>query len=205
MVKRIGILGDIGSGKSFIANQFGYPVFNADKEVNKIYSKNRSCFNKLKKKLPKYIRSYPINKIELSNAILADNKNLRKIVNIVHPIIRKKLIFFLKKNLKKKIVILDIPLLIENKLNKKKDLLVFVEAEKIEVNLRLKKRINYNKKLLDNFKKIQKPLAFKKKLSTYVIKNNFKLSTIKKRVRIIKKQILNERSSSWYRNNWLAS
>ena len=102
MVKRIGILGDIGSGKSFVANQFGYPVFNADKEVNKIYSKNRSCFNKLKKKLPKYIRSYPINKIELSNAILADNKNLRKIVNIVHPIIRKKLIFFFKKNLKKK-------------------------------------------------------------------------------------------------------
>ena len=130
MVKRIGILGDIGSGKSFVANQFGYPVFNADKEVNKIYSKNRSCFNKLKKKLPKYIRSYPINKIELSNAILADNKNLRKIVNIVHPIIRKKLIFFLKKNLKKKIVILDIPLLIENKLNEKNDILIYIDAKK---------------------------------------------------------------------------
>ena len=39
MVKKIGILGDIGSGKSFIAKQFGYPVFNADKEVNKIYKK----------------------------------------------------------------------------------------------------------------------------------------------------------------------
>ena len=34
MVKVIGILGDIGSGKSFVAKQFGYPVFNADKEVN---------------------------------------------------------------------------------------------------------------------------------------------------------------------------
>ena len=120
MVKRIGILGDIGSGKSFVARQFGYPIFNADKEVNKIYSKNRTCFKKLKKKLPKYIKSYPINKTYLSNAILEDNRNLKKIVNIVHPLIRKKLNFFLKKNFKKKIVILDIPLLIENKLNKKK-------------------------------------------------------------------------------------
>ena len=196
MIKRIGILGDIGSGKSFVANQFGYPVFNADKEVNKIYKKNKTCFNKLRNKLPKYIKSYPINKIELSNAILADNKNLKKIVNIVHPIIRKKLIFFLKKNLKKKTVILDIPLLIENKLNKKNDILVFVQAKKKEINLRLKKRTNYNKKILENFKKIQKPLALKKKLSTYVIKNNFKLSTIKKNIKLIKYKIINERNST---------
>ena len=196
MVRRIGILGDIGSGKSFVARQFGYPIFNADKEVNKIYSKNRTCFKKLKKKLPKYIKSYPINKTDLSNAILEDNRNLKKIVNIVHPLIRKKLNSFLKKNFKKKIVILDIPLLIENKLNKKKDILVFVEAKKKEINLRLKKRINYNKKLLDNFRKIQKPLAFKKKLSTYIIKNNFKLSTIKKNIKIIKYKIINERNST---------
>ena len=37
---RIGILGDIGSGKSYVANQFGYPVFNADHEVSKLYKKN---------------------------------------------------------------------------------------------------------------------------------------------------------------------
>ena len=91
---------------------------------------------------------------------------------------------------------MDIPLLIENKLNKKKDILVFVEAKKEIINLRLKKRINYNKKIIENFRNIQKPLAIKKKLSTYVIKNNFKLSTIKKRVKIIKKNILNERNST---------
>ena len=33
---RVGILGDIGSGKSYVANQFGYPVFNADQEVSKL-------------------------------------------------------------------------------------------------------------------------------------------------------------------------
>ena len=58
----IGILGDIGSGKSFIAKNFGYPVFNADDEVAKLYEKDKKIFNKLKKILPKYIHSYPIQK-----------------------------------------------------------------------------------------------------------------------------------------------
>ena len=193
---KIGILGDIGSGKSFIARQFGCPVFNADKEVNKIYKKNRHCYKKLRDKLPKYIKSYPINKIELSKAIIANNKNLRKVVNIVHPIVRKEMNFFLKRNNKRKMVVLDIPLLIENKLNKKKDILIFIDTKKKEINSRLKKRINYNKKLIDNFRKIQKPLVFKKKLSTYIIKNNFKLLTIKKRVKLIKADIINERNST---------
>ena len=48
---KIGILGDIGSGKSYVAKQFGFPVFDADVEVTKIYKKNRTCFNKLKNKL----------------------------------------------------------------------------------------------------------------------------------------------------------
>ena len=41
MVKKIGILGDIGSGKSYVAKLFGYPVFNADFEVAKLYKKDR--------------------------------------------------------------------------------------------------------------------------------------------------------------------
>ena len=66
---KIGILGDIGSGKSYIAKNFGYPVFNADVEVGKLYKKNKKIFNKLKKALPKYIYSFPIKKNEISNAI----------------------------------------------------------------------------------------------------------------------------------------
>ena len=124
MNKAIGILGDIGSGKSFVAKQFGYPVFNADKEVTKIYKNSKSCFRKLRNKLPKYIKSYPINKTELTRAVLANKNNLKKIVKIVHPLIRVKMNHFLKKNMGKKFVVLDIPLLIENKLNKKKDILI---------------------------------------------------------------------------------
>ena len=196
MIQRIGILGDIGSGKSLVAKQFGFPVFNADEVVNKIYKKNRSCYKKLRNKLHKYIKSYPINKIELSKAIISNKKNLQTIVNIVHPIVRKEMNLFFKKNKNHKIVILDIPLLIENKLNNKGDILIFVEAKKKEINQRLIKRINYNKKLIGNLRKIQKPLTVKKKLSTYIIKNNFKLITVKKNVKLIKDKILHERNST---------
>ena len=94
---RIGILGDIGSGKSYIAQNFGYPVFNADYEVSKLYQQNKNVFNKLKIKLPKYIHSFPVEKMEITNAILANKNNLKKIVKIVHVEIRKKLNNFLKK------------------------------------------------------------------------------------------------------------
>ena len=71
---RIGIVGDIGSGKSYVAKQFGYPVFNADFEVNKIYKKNKKCFIKLKKIFPNYISSFPIKKNEIAKAILKKKK-----------------------------------------------------------------------------------------------------------------------------------
>ena len=196
MVKVIGILGDIGSGKSFIAKQFNCPVFNADKEVNKIYKKNKSCYKKLINKLPKYIKSYPINKTEITRAILANKNNIKKIVSIVHPLVRKKMNDFLKKNKEKKLVILDVPLLIENNLYKKEDILIFIDSKRNQINSRLKKRKNYNRKIIENFRKMQRKLSHKKKLSTYIIKNDFKLLTIKKRVKFIKKRILNERNSS---------
>ena len=54
---RIGILGDIGAGKSYAAKNFGYPIFDADQEVSKLYKSDKKIFNKLKKKLPKFIYS----------------------------------------------------------------------------------------------------------------------------------------------------
>ena len=94
---RIGILGDIGSGKSFVASNFGYPVFNADKEVIKLYKLDKKLYFNLKKKLPEYIFSFPINKSEISKAIISRPENLKKIVKIVHKEVRKKMNFFIVK------------------------------------------------------------------------------------------------------------
>jgi len=96
---------------------------------------------------------------------------------------------FLRKNKKKKFIILDIPLLLENKINKKNDILIFVQSKKSKILKRLKKRKNFNKKLFNKFKKIQLPLDYKKKKSQYIIKNDFTNKTIKKYVRSILKEI----------------
>jgi len=187
---KIGIVGDIGSGKSYVAKLFGYPVFNADNEVSKLYKKDKKIFRKLKIKLPKYIHSFPVNKNEIGKAILENKKNLKKIVDIVHLAIRKKMNLFLRKNIKKKIVILDIPLLMENKINRKGDVLIFIQSKKTEVLKRLKKRQNFNLKLFNRFKKIQLPLEYKKRKSTYIIKNNFTKNSVKVGVKNILKEIL---------------
>jgi len=193
---KIGILGDIGSGKSFIAKQFRSPIFDADKEVRKIYKNDKSCYKKIKKKFPRFIKSKTIKKNELGFAIKANKKNLKKISNIVHPIVRKRMNLFLKKNRHKKMVILDIPLLVENKLYDKKFFLIFVQSKINEINKRLKKRPFYNKNIIDDLRKSQKPLSYKKKISNYVIKNNFKPLSLRKEIKKIKRKILNERSSS---------
>jgi dephospho-CoA kinase len=186
---KIGILGDIGSGKSYVAQNFGYPVFNADYEVAKLYQLNKNIFIKLKASLPKYIYSFPIKKIEISNAILANKNNLNKIIKIVHAEIRKKMNTFLKKYKNKKIVILDIPLLLENKINKQIDVLIFVQSKQSDILKRLKKRKNFNKKLLKKFKAIQYSIDYKKKKSNFIIKNNFTKKSVNNAIKSILKEI----------------
>jgi dephospho-CoA kinase len=186
---KIGIVGNIGSGKSYVAKNFGYPIFDADYEVAKLYKTNKKIYNKLKKILPKYICSYPIKKKEIINAILASKKNLKKIIKIIHVEVKKKMKFFLKKNEKQKIVILDIPLLLENKINNKKDILIFVESKKIDICKRLKKRKNFNQKLLKKFKSIQLPISYKKKKSQFIIKNDFTKKSVRNDIKNILKEI----------------
>ena len=187
---KIGILGEIGSGKSFVAKSFGYPVFNADFEVSKLYKKNKNIFVKLNKVLPKYIISFPIKKNEITEAILSNKSNLKKISNIVHKEVRKKMNLFLKLNKNKKVIILDIPLLMENKIYNKKDILVFVDSKKSDIIKKLKKRSNFNTKLYSELKKIQFTSVYKKKRSNFIIKNNFKKETIKREVKKILAKVL---------------
>ena len=140
--------------------------------------------------MPKYIKSFPINKIEITEAILANKKNLKKIIKIVHFEIKKKMKIFLKNKKNKKIIILDIPLLMENNINKKNDILVFVQSKKVDILKRLKKRKNINLKLIKKFRNIQLPLAYKKKKSQFIIRNDFTKKTVKKKINDILENVL---------------
>ena len=178
---RIGILGDIGSGKTYVANNLGFPVFNADKEVEIIYKKNKRIFIKLKKRLPKYFSKFPIKKKEVLKAILDNEQNLKKITKIIHAEVRNKMHHFLKKNINKKFVVLDIPLLLENRINRKNDILIFVQSKKKDILKKLKKR--------KNFKNLQLPLDYKKKKSNFIIKNNFSSKSVNIEINNILKKL----------------
>ena len=189
---RLAIVGDIGSGKSYVAKLLGFPVFDADAAVSKIYKNNSKCFMRLKRKMPKFIKSYPINKSEISKAILSNKNNLKKITKIVHPLVRLKMLSFIRKNKKSRAIVLDIPLYFENKINKKGDIIVFVDAKKSQINNQLKRRPKFNIKILKKFKEIQLPIQVKKRKSNFIIKNNFKNASLLKSVNILKKTILNK-------------
>ncbi len=191
---KIAIVGEIGSGKTFISKLFGYPVFNADDEVVEIYKKNRKCFNKLKKKFPKQINSFPIKKKCLIDIILKKKYNIKIINKIVHPMVRLRMNNFLKKNKNKKAVVLDIPLFLENNLNKKKDNIIFVNSKIKDIKKKILKR-NMNHKLIETLRTFQLSKEIKKKKSNYIINNNFKINKVKKDVKIIREKILkNERN-----------
>ena len=91
----------------------------------------KSALLNLKNYYLTYIISFPIKKTELLKAIMINQFNLKKIIKVIHPEVRIKMNKFLIKNRNKKIVVLDIPLLLENKINKKNDILIFVDAKKI--------------------------------------------------------------------------
>ena len=142
-------------------------------------------------KFDKYQLTFPLKK-DLGKIILDNNKNITELNKVVHPLVRKEINFFYKKNKYKKIVVLDIPLLLENNIFDKNFILVFVDSNKKQILKRLKKRKNYNSKIFKILQKIQLPVEFKRKKKDYIIKNNFIKSSIKKNVKLLKKNLFNK-------------
>tara|TARA_B100000989_G_C19335586_1_gene382757 strand:+ start:123 stop:710 length:588 start_codon:yes stop_codon:yes gene_type:complete len=193
---RIVLVGDIGSGKTHISKLFQTPYFSADKEVKKIYKRSRKCFIFLRKKFPNFIKTFPIKKKELTSVIKNNIFDLKKIGIVVHPFVRKRLKKFLEKNKNEKIVLLDIPLYLENKMYQKGDVIIFLKTKRKDVVKRLKKRKNFNKNMLRVLRKFQLTLKQKQEKSNYILVNNYNSANIKNKIKILKDKILNDRSSS---------
>ena len=117
-----------------------------------------------------------------------DSNNLKKLGRIIHPFVNKELNKFLKKN-KKKNLVLDIPLLLENKIRLSKLIYVFISSKKADILKKIRKRPNFNKKIYNIMKKNQLPLSYKKQRSHFIIKNNFMNKAFLKQINYIKKEI----------------
>ena len=175
----IGITGSIASGKSSVARLIAkkkYPLFNADNVVTNLYN-NSSFTNLLVKKFKLSNKKSVKKQIKL---LIKKNKRILKILeSVIHPLVRKEMKNFLK--MKRKILVLEIPLLIESKLDKYFDKIIFVEAKK---NLRLKRYLKHKnkKEIFETLNNRQLSSFIKKKSCDLTINNDYSLSILKKNV-----------------------
>ena len=192
---RVGILGSIGSGKSFVANifeKFGFDIFSADSEVAKIYKNNKVVNKKISKFFKLKLYKNRINREQLRDFIKKYPKKFKFLNQTIHPLVRKRLVNFLEKNKNKKLVVLDIPLLIENKLFKFVDIFIFIKTEPVDFNNRIIKRKNLDKSFLKVLRKQQVSEKIKESYANFVVFNNSKNKVTLQIKKIINKIILND-------------
>ncbi|CAN1599017.1 CoaE Dephospho-CoA kinase [Candidatus Pelagibacterales bacterium] len=191
---RVGILGSVGSGKTFVANIFkelSFNIFSADNEVANIYKNNKAVNKKIAKFFKLKLYKGKINKQDLRDSLKKNSKKFKFLNKTIHPIVRKRLAIFLSRFKKNKLVVLDIPLLVENKMLNFVDVLVLVKTSSNSFLSRIKKRKNLDKQFLNILKKQQVSEKIKETCADFIIYNSSK-NKVKLQVKnIIDKILLN--------------
>ena len=195
----IGITGSFGSGKTIVANMFkkyGYKVINVDKLYHDIYNRDKSLRNKIKKEFG------TIKRNELKKIVFKNSNKLKKLNKITHPVIIKEIkkqinkisktnaekpLNYNKKNknIEKKGIVIDIPLLFEAKLERMFDKIIVVKCSKKEQINRVLKKKKYTKKEIDDIINFQMSLKEKIKKADFVVNND-----ISKKVTSVQVEIL---------------
>jgi dephospho-CoA kinase len=191
---RVGILGSVGSGKSFVAKIFkelSFNIFSADNEVASIYKKNMIINKKISKFFKLKLYKGKINKQELRDSLKKNPKKFKFLNKTIHPIVRKRLVLFLSRFKKKKLAVLDVPLLVENKMLNFVDILIFVKTSSRPFLSRIKKRKNLDKQFLNILKKQQANEKIKESYADFIIYNSSKNKVKLQVKKIIDKILLN--------------
>ena len=176
---KIGITGSLASGKTTASKILSHrrgPLFSADKAVNELYKS--SNFRSLISKKFKIVNNGQIKK-SIKKLVIENNKDLVKLEKIIHPIVRKKMKKFSSKNKNEKILFYEIPLLIENKLMKYFDVIIFIKSRK-KIRLKRFQLKNGNKALFNFLDSRQLSDKKKTKFSNFVVVNEMNLKILKK-------------------------
>ena len=192
---KVGILGSVGSGKSFVANIFKeleFNIFSADQVVSQIYERNKNINKKISIFFKLKLNRGKINKNELRDTLKKNPKKFKYLNKIIHPIVRKKLILFLSKYKKTKLVVLDIPLLIENNMFNFVDIFIFVKTKPNIFKIRIKKRRNLDKQFLKLLENQQADEKIKKGYADFTVDNSTKDKVKLQVKKILDKILLND-------------
>ncbi len=181
---KIGITGSLASGKTTASRILSYkrgPLFSADKVVKDLYQNKHFKLLILKKFK---IKKKNLIKQSLKKLILENEKNIKKLEKIIHPLVRKKMKRFTSQNRNKRFLFYEIPLLIESKLMKYFNVIIFIKARK---KFRLKRFYSKNgdKKVFNLLNNKQIKDSKKIKLCDHVVVNEKNLNILKKNLSVI--------------------
>ena len=178
---KIGITGSLASGKTtaskIISTKRG-PLFSADQAVRELY-KNKHFKSLISKRFR--IKNNNQIKKSLKKLILKNKVNIKKLERIIHPLVRKKMKKFTVQNRKKKLLFYEIPLLVESKLMKYFNAIIFIKAKK-QLRLKRFKSKSGDKKLFNLLNKKQMNEEKKIKFCNYTVVNEKNLNILKKKL-----------------------
>lgn len=195
-MKVIGLTGGIASGKSTVSQlmrEKGIPVICADELARRVAEPGQSAYQKIIKNFGLTVLhpDKTINRSKLAALVFSSSQKLKKLNSLIHPAIikeMKKEIQELKKK-KEKIIILDIPLLYEEKLDRLCDKVIVVYVPEEIQRERLKKRDNLSDQEITSRLTSQMPIDEKKKLADLVIDNSEALEETKRQLEVVLKKV----------------
>ena len=189
-MKKIGITGSIGSGKTYVSKVFEYlgiPVFNADNEAKKIMSCSFDLINSIKNEFGDDIYDkYSLNKRKLASIVFSDSKKLKKLNSLVHPFVKQEFLNWCKKQ-RSPYVIKEAAILFESNSYKELDSVICISAPKNLRIERVKARDGFKDYEINNRIKNQFSQEEKENLSDYIIVNDEKDSLLTQIIRVHEK------------------
>lgn len=191
---KIGLTGSIGMGKTETGKMFselGFPLYDADAAVHKLYGPEQKGSEKIKEKFPNSINpDGSVNRESLSTEVLGDPEKIKSLENIIHPLVGEDRKVFFDENAKAKAVVLDIPLLFETGGEKFVDYIVVVDAPREIQEERVLSRPNMTKAKFEKIITQQIPNHEKKKKADFIVDTSISIEDARNQVANIVKKII---------------
>ncbi|MFH1519698.1 MAG: dephospho-CoA kinase [Candidatus Omnitrophota bacterium] len=190
----IALTGNLASGKSTILRFFknkGAIVFDTDKEIHYYYRNKRSLvYRKIAAAFPECLKAGVISRKILAAVVFSDKFKLKKLEQIVHPVVIKDLLSWAKLNrVEGKIYVAEIPLLFEKKITGYFEKIILVAVKRPVLIQRIIKKYGFSKKETIDRLSLYRPIREKIKGSDFVIDNSSNLKRLKKEVDLLWKRI----------------
>ena len=190
---KIGLTGSIGMGKTEtgkIFSEFGFPLYNADNAVHRLYTPGQKGAEKIKEIFPAAINpDGSVNRENLSKEVLGDTEKIKILEGIIHPLVGEDREIFFLENSNAHAVVLDIPLLFETGGEKYVDIIVVVDVPKDIQEKRVLSRTNMTKEKFEKIIAEQMPNELKKEKADYVVNTSMGIEDARRQVGEIVKKI----------------